>query len=398
MPKRKKKLFVASSGKAKPLAKALALYLGGELPDLDITEWYDSVAFVLSEATLQGLITQADRCDFAVVLLTQDDFSGKEGLQLDAPRDNTIFELGLFMGTLGATRCFMVCSAEEKALPSDLKGLTYVKIEQAGVDLTKGDECRKCIKFAGAKIVQTISDNGCFDHPQLPLISRKDLAELETAKPDGNLLLEPDSIAVVVNSVEPVEQQDPQFSATVLKNMQAGARYEYFYGDFVSNISPTVNLVVKIATSGLMLPGGSLRQPPQIMPPDLDKLRDNLYLMRQNLSIHFRKRPPLQFCVHNALSEEAAICYLRYKDDFVRWADHREAREIAAELTDSCTTREQDCCIFHSTYDVRLDEDSVADAQMVAAIKARRGKILQLVKKRFPPELDKELDKICLGS
>ena len=193
---RQKTVFIASSGKAKALAKPLALYLTGELPDSDIREWYDQNTFPPSKATLDGLLAQAGECDFAIVLLTRDDFldktaqlsalgtpapltndvSGKGNQQPDAPRDNTIFELGMFMGALGAERCFMVCSLDENsnALPSDLKGIKYYKIEPPA-DLSKADECRKCVKLAGAWIVAVAGFGGMRDHdgalsfaPRLP--------------------------------------------------------------------------------------------------------------------------------------------------------------------------------------------------------------------------------------
>jgi hypothetical protein len=308
----------------------------------------------------------------------------------------------MFMGALGAERCFMVCSLDENsnALPSDLKGIKYYKIEPPA-DLSKADECRKCVKLAGAWIVEIINQTRRLNRPELSLITRDDLSELEKGtKEGGKLVLAPGRIAVVVNSVEPVEETDTQFSARVLKNMQAGARYEYFYGDFSGNIDATINLIVRIATTGVMEPIEWSRQPGQVSPPDLEKLTRNLRLMRQNLSIHFRKRPPVQFCIHNALSEEWAICYLRYQDAFVKWNEHWEATQIATELTQSCTVSESDhdACIFHSTSDVRLTENASLDASTTTIIRSRRDKILRSVKGWFPVELEKELNEICLGS
>jgi predicted nucleotide-binding protein len=417
-----KTIFIASSGKAKPLAKPLANYLTGELPDSDIREWYDQNTFPPSKATLDGLLAQAGECDFAIVLLTKDDFldkavqpipsgaavpvvkdvSGKGNQQPDAPRDNTIFELGMFMGALGAERCFMVCSLDENsnALPSDLKGIKYYKIEPPA-DLRKIEECRKCVKLAGAWIVDIIKQARRLDRPQLPLITRADLAQLETAQPDGNLLLEPDSVAVVVNSVEPVEYRDPNFAVTVLNNIKAGAKYEYFYGDFPNNIAATTNLLQTLAMAELMLQDMPAKQRPQVMKEHWSAIWDNLQLMQEGLSIHFRKRPPLQFCVHNALSEGDAICYLRYDGDkFAKWAQRESAKAIAEELTSSCMTRDKLSCIFHSTVDFRLVEDPMCDEAVNNVIRRRRAQIVDLIAKRFPMDLpgnlQQDLEKIWL--
>ncbi len=40
------------------------------------------------------------------------------------PRDNVIFELGLFMGTLGRSRTFLLQQAGQLKIPSDLAGVT----------------------------------------------------------------------------------------------------------------------------------------------------------------------------------------------------------------------------------------------------------------------------------
>ena len=399
---KQKKIFIASSTEARPLAVALANYLGTNLTNLETREWYDPNTFPPTEDTLQSLINQANECDFAAVLLTKDDFSQKRGERLDAPRDNTIFELGLFMGALGLDlgRCFMVCGVTDKnALPSDLRGRTYIPIIQPP-NLDDDAACRQSVKLAASVIVGAIKKASCFAHPKLPLITRGDLADLERGQYEGgNLLLEPDSIAVVVNSVEPVEQLDPQFSVTVLKNIRAGAKYEYFYGDFENNIAPTANLVLKVAMAELMPQVAPPKQLPQVMKENLESIRWNLQLMQKSLSIHFRRRPPLQFCVHNALSEEAAICYLRYdRNNFARWAEQRPAKDIAEELTTSCNTRERDCCIFHSTTDFPLNENPALDDAMNKVIKDRRARILKLITDRFPKDLHGELNQICLGA
>ncbi len=433
---RQTRMFVASSGKSIPLAKALAKYLGEHLPTCDIREWYDRDRFHASSVTLQGLINQTRECDFATVLLTRDDFAEKAGRreppkdvseppvtpevgtvqdglskqklqQLFIPRDNTIFELGLFMGHMGPRRCFMVCSldANSDALPSDLKGVTIIPFEQPEVVAADGDySTLGSLQVAGAKIVTEVKDSSSYEHPELPLISRAALAELETStEKDGNLVLEADTIAVVVNSVEPVEGRDPRFADTVLKNMREGAKYEYYYGDFDHNIAPTANLLQKLALADVTSKDVSPEQRVQLMKDNWGKVWPNLQLMRRRLSIHFRRKPPVQFCVHNALSDEYALCYLRYEGEkFAKWATKEKAKAIAEELTSSCTTHEKEkpLSIFHSTVDFRLAEESFLDEAVNQVIRQRRETILELIKDRFPNDLatnqQANLDKIWL--
>ena len=294
-------IFIGCSSKAIPLAKVLASYLRKELKDSDIKpnvrEWYDRDVFTPGRNTLVTLTDQMNDCDFAVLLLTRDDFADKKGEKLDLPRDNTIFELGLFTGELGLDRCFMVCGAQESALPSDLKGYTRLDISP-DLNFSNDSELKECVQDVGPAIVSGIKRKKCYEHPKLPLVTREELSELEKSKDDGGqLLLVRSAPAVVVNSVEPVEQESLEFCVTVLNNLRAGAQYEYYYGDFNKNIAPTAKLVLNIATAELTMTRTPVKD-------NLDKVKENLEIMQSNLSIHFRKRPPLQFCIHNALSEE----------------------------------------------------------------------------------------------
>ncbi|MGC2112130.1 MAG: hypothetical protein WA655_21610 [Candidatus Korobacteraceae bacterium] len=232
---------------------------------------------------------------------------------------------------------------------------------------------------------------------ELPIVMPAQMWELEKGiQEGGDLLIDPHNIAVLVNAVAAAED-DRTFPRIVLRNMIAGATYEYFYGGFDDNIAPVASFFSNITMAGLIPPNTPPRELSKIMQDNLHVLRENLYIMRENLRIHFRRRPPLEFCVHNALSEEAAICYLRHKQNFfVRWAEHREAKDIAAEAIDCCIAQQH--CIFHSTLDFRLSEDKMLDPEANAKIRTRRQTLLRSLQKRFPPELHQDLNQVCLGS
>jgi hypothetical protein len=81
--------------------------------------------FELSSGTLEALVDAKQKVDFAVLLLTADDLTHTRGPQQSSPRDNVIFELGLFMGALGRERTFVVCDQSTVLkVPSDLHGIT----------------------------------------------------------------------------------------------------------------------------------------------------------------------------------------------------------------------------------------------------------------------------------
>jgi len=64
------------------------------------------------------------RFDFAILLLTPDDIVQSRSTELASPRDNVIFELGLFMGELGRDRTFILQQpGSGMKIPTDLAGV-----------------------------------------------------------------------------------------------------------------------------------------------------------------------------------------------------------------------------------------------------------------------------------
>jgi len=119
----KPRLFIGSSTEGKHIADTLQLGLDH---DVEVTVWHQGF-FGLSQGTLESLVQAARRFDFAALILTPDDLTAKRRKNVNSPRDNVVFELGLFMGALGKDRTFIVhCRDEEIDLPSDLAGITPV--------------------------------------------------------------------------------------------------------------------------------------------------------------------------------------------------------------------------------------------------------------------------------
>jgi predicted nucleotide-binding protein len=81
--------------------------------------------FGLTQGTLESLVMEAPRFDFALLILTADDLTISRGTAKAAARDNVLFELGFFIGSLGRDRTFMLYDrTNPPALPSDLAGIT----------------------------------------------------------------------------------------------------------------------------------------------------------------------------------------------------------------------------------------------------------------------------------
>lgn len=118
------RVFIMSSAEALPIARAIQNAFAHD-PFLFVL-WTDGV-FRVSNYTLQSLEAQIDDSDFAIAIAHADDMTESRGKDWPSPRDNVIFELGLFMGRLGRARAILMEPRAEKVkLPSDLAGLTTI--------------------------------------------------------------------------------------------------------------------------------------------------------------------------------------------------------------------------------------------------------------------------------
>lgn len=113
-------LFVGSSKESLAIAQAIRANLDGK--NLIVRLWTDEV-FNPSQFVLNGLEKQVRKADFAALVLGPDDEVVSRNHKSEAPRDNVIFELGLFMGALTHERTFMIIPKERDVkIPTDLLG------------------------------------------------------------------------------------------------------------------------------------------------------------------------------------------------------------------------------------------------------------------------------------
>jgi predicted nucleotide-binding protein len=117
---RKPRVFIGSSSEHRTIAEILHMNLNEAV---DCTPWYGG-AFILSAGNLENLDRIASEYDYAILVVDPDDVTEKRGATLHTPRDNVIFELGLFMGRIGRNKTFLVyCEDTPPSLPSDLLGV-----------------------------------------------------------------------------------------------------------------------------------------------------------------------------------------------------------------------------------------------------------------------------------
>ena len=119
-------LFIGSSSEGLEFARGARASLQH---DAEITLWDEGV-FALGETFVESLIKALPRFDFAVVVLTPDDLVQSRSSEVFGPRDNVIFELGLFMGKLGRDRTFILHQSDLRLkIPSDLSGVTTAQFD-----------------------------------------------------------------------------------------------------------------------------------------------------------------------------------------------------------------------------------------------------------------------------
>ena len=142
-------IFIGSSTEGRPIADALHESLRH---DGDVSIWNQGV-FGLGASTLESLIRQLDRTDFAVLVFTADDLVTSRGAESATARDNVLFELGLFMGRLGRTSAYaFISDADKLKIPSDLHGINFATFRPRG----DGD-LRKAVADAAIDIRNAIA-------------------------------------------------------------------------------------------------------------------------------------------------------------------------------------------------------------------------------------------------
>ncbi len=128
---RKPRIFLGSSGKQERLLNALTRGLSDVA---EVVPW--TTSFNPGVGTLERLLELTREVDFAAFVFAQDDWTTNTVPGSDAaagqasPRDNVVFEAGLFGGVLGMRRTFIL-HAEGSKLPTDLLGLTSVRYGEA---------------------------------------------------------------------------------------------------------------------------------------------------------------------------------------------------------------------------------------------------------------------------
>lgn len=149
-------LFIGSSVEGLRVAQEIQLGLKHE--KIKVRPWSMPGVFGPGGIPIDTLIKEVDASDFAAFVFGPDDkvFSREEAYE--APRDNVVFELGLFMGRLDRNRSFIIKDQHaDIKIPTDLLGVTPITyVSKAGEDLSASvgticTELRKVITSVGVR-------------------------------------------------------------------------------------------------------------------------------------------------------------------------------------------------------------------------------------------------------
>jgi len=113
-------VFIGGSSEAKKIAEKVKELIDGS-GEINCTVWDQTFEF--NKTFLRSLQEACYSYDFGILIASKDDIALIRDNVKDIPRDNIIFEYGLFLGALGNNRTFLV---QEKGanLPTDLLGYT----------------------------------------------------------------------------------------------------------------------------------------------------------------------------------------------------------------------------------------------------------------------------------
>ena len=146
----KPRIFLGSSGKQAKLVQALTRGLADVA---DVEPW--TAVFNPGVSTLDRLVELTREVDFAAFVFALDDWTSNRSDETTqgqaSPRDNVVFEAGLFGGALGMRRTFIL-HAKGAKLPTDLLGMTEVRYPPA---LTAAD-----MRTVNQKLRKAIEDEG----------------------------------------------------------------------------------------------------------------------------------------------------------------------------------------------------------------------------------------------
>ena len=168
------KVFIGSSSsdEATQIMQNVAEILEQKPINIIPKRWDDPDMFIAGESVIDNLSRIKKEVDAAIFIYAEDDllFDGKGFIGL--PRDNVLFEHGLFAGYLGIKKSIIIRYKKPKE-PSDLKGIVYIDYNE----IQKNN-----LRTRLSTWINSIKDVNTREYCNLHEALKKELAKVEPLK------------------------------------------------------------------------------------------------------------------------------------------------------------------------------------------------------------------------
>ncbi|MEJ2308388.1 MAG: nucleotide-binding protein [Gammaproteobacteria bacterium] len=121
------RIFIGSASETIGIVDALE----SQLREVAHIDRWDVDVFRPGHFTLEELTRMLSEVDFAIFVLGQEDRTQSRGTVTPSPRDNVLFEAGLFTSVLGRERVLYVVDKQGTKIPSDWAGLGYLLFDDS---------------------------------------------------------------------------------------------------------------------------------------------------------------------------------------------------------------------------------------------------------------------------
>jgi hypothetical protein len=166
----KLRIFIASSKEGLPVANLIKETMDTSFDGAYCDIWDDPGVFEVSGVIIDRFQEALDVYAYAIIVLTPDDRTTIRGTQYESPRDNLIYELGLFTGRHGKDSVFIVTpQAHQIRLPSDLEGIITCNYKIRSNAVTQGYD----VRTACNQIIRVIKKIEADKKSQIPRFSKK---------------------------------------------------------------------------------------------------------------------------------------------------------------------------------------------------------------------------------
>lgn len=154
-PRNQPVVFIGSSSEGLEIAREIQNSFSHD--SFVIQVWSHGV-FSPSATSIESLVKAVEGADFGVIVFNPDDTIISRNEETPGPRDNVVFEIGLFIGHLGRERTFFILPrGDDIKIPTDLLGVTPLEYAKGTPETLisrigpVSNELRKIIKNMGPR-------------------------------------------------------------------------------------------------------------------------------------------------------------------------------------------------------------------------------------------------------